>query len=103
MYVRTEMSRYSDQIRVRPRDRTKSISCREKGCSLLQIFEMGSQFRSSSYAMGRWEVIPADINYILRDDKLNFHFHILQRQRINGDTSTLIRTHGLELVMLKYS
>jgi hypothetical protein len=51
--------------------------------------------------MGSGEIIPADINYILLDEKLNYHLHILQRQRINGDTSTLIRTHGLELIMLK--
>jgi hypothetical protein len=69
------MSRYNDQIRVRPRDRTKPISCWERSCSLLRIFEIGSQFHSS-YAMGSGEVIPADINYIVRDEKLNFHFHI---------------------------
>ena len=92
--------RYSDQIRVRTRDRMKSLSCRERRCSLLQILEIGSLFHSSSYAMWSGEIIPADINYILLVEKL-FHLHILQRQRTNGDTSTLIRTHGLELIVLK--
>ena len=86
-YIRTYVPRCLDidQIRVRPKDRRKSISCRERSCSVLQIFEIGSQFHSYSYAMGSEEVIPADINYILGDKKFNFNFHICILQYIVTD------------------